>query len=76
MVYRLLMQIDAPRTPTEDDEFVFDLGRMAAGERERAIMFERQAEELLQRAQRCRNKAARWDAVADHIRTLKSNQKD
>ena len=68
------MQIDAPNT--EQDEMIFDLGRMAAGSRDRAVMFERQAEELLQRAQRERNKAARWDAIADHIRDLKSQLKD
>ena len=66
------MQIDAPTPETDDDGTLFDLGRMAAGERDRAVMFERQAEELLQRAQRSRNKAARWDALADYIRTLKS----
>jgi hypothetical protein len=68
------MQIDAPNT--EQDEMLFDLSRMSAGSRDRAVMFERQAEELLQRAQRERNKAARWEAVADHIRTLQAQLKD
>ena len=42
------MQIDAPTPETEDDDTLFELGRMAAGERDRATMFERQAEELLE----------------------------
>ncbi len=71
------MQIDVPtHLDDEDDAVLSELGRMAAGARDRATMFERQAEELLQRAQRDRNKAARWDALADHVRILKSNQKD
>jgi len=71
------MQIDAPTPETEDDDTLFELGRMAAGERDRATMFERQADELLQRSRRARNKAARWDALADHIRSLQSQiQKD
>jgi hypothetical protein len=71
------MQIDAPLPePTEDDEILFDLSRQAQGARDRARMWEQQADELLRRAQRDRNKAARWDAIADHIRTLQAQLKD
>jgi hypothetical protein len=71
------MQIDAPTPePTEDDEILFDLSRQAQGARDRARMWEQQADELLRRAQRDRNKAARWDAIADHIRTLQAQLKD
>ncbi len=71
------MQIDAPPPePTEDDEILFDLSRQAQAARDRARMWEQQADELLRKAQRDRNKAARWDAIADHIRDLKTQLKD
>lgn len=63
------MQIDAP---TERDPIIDDLGRMAAGCRDKARMYEGQAEELLNRAQRERNKAARWDGIADYVRSLQN----
>lgn len=71
------MQIDAsPAEPHEDDEILYDLGRQAEAARNRARMWEQQADELLRKASRDRNKAARWDAIADHIRSLKTQLKD
>lgn len=71
------MQIDAPTPePTEEDEILYDLSRQAKSARDRARMWEQQADELLRKAQRDRNKAARWDAIADHIRSLKTQLKD